>query len=797
MAGMFDTYRRHKKLVFSLLLLAMVLFLVGSNLLSQFGSRAEDRDTAVATWKYGTIRNSDLGHTIAELNMLNRVRGQIQRMYTGQEMNIPSASPEMALHRIVLSKKADAMGIEVSKANVQQWIKRYTYEIPTVSLQEALAKTRISEEQFFQAMQHDAKVDRVTRLLGGGLDNTPPAESFATYLHEKQQLTAEAVAVPVAEYMAEKSNKDDKILKQFFDLHKEKFAVDGEPGFRRPYEAQFQFFLANIADFVPAVEGQITDEAVKDYYEKNRDNFKELDLPKDDKKETDPKQDAEKKEADKDKKEPEKKDATVTPEPEKKDAEKNDAAKKDAAKKDAEKSPFSEGDEKGMPKLDPTPKTEIPKTDDKSSDANRERLSPSAVKLVSFNVADESKTDELKTDEDKNKLLFKEEKSVDEKKADDKKATENKTDDGKPAPEKPAPAKPSEPDTNLLDNKKIDDVKNVADEIKAKTKYKTLDQVKGEIRRGLARSPAVKNATAALDKANSTVTEYSTKRAIWSSNKLIGKEEPEPLAPSFADIAKNLGLLLGHTEMASFPEFVKKNPLSRFYLPESGVAFANKAYSHPMTEYTPVRITDGNDNLYSIWLTKDRKEVVPTFEEAKADVIKADLMIDARKKAQQEAERLVALAKKKPADMLEEVFASESGKKSIKIGPFSWKSQQGFGNNARLVTNDIPGIEEPGNEFMRGVYALEIGETGIAWNQTKTMAYVVRPSATENLPAVYTVNFLYGKKPSYENEETMRSIGTKWFAALEEDIGLKRDKSFGQRGGSESAGLPVSSSDDD
>src|SRR5690606_27301697 len=66
------------------------------------------------------------------------------------------------------------------------------------------------------------------------------------------------------------------------------------------------------------------------------------------------------------------------------------------------------------------------------------------------------------------------------------------------------------------------------------------------------------------------------------------------------------------------------------------------------------------------------------------------------------------------------------------VGPFSWLTQgsEFLGSQEPRVTS-VPGVETPGNEFMRSVFALSEGEVGVAFNAPQTEAFVVRVTSME------------------------------------------------------------------
>src|SRR5947207_1960739 len=114
MAGMFDTYRRHKKLIFSMILLAMVLFLVGGSLLGGRGRGSAYEDPVVAKWKYGAIHTSEVQRAAQQQTRLRTYFAAV----LGMQYNGGPVSQTDALEQILLARKGEQLGIVISDAKV-------------------------------------------------------------------------------------------------------------------------------------------------------------------------------------------------------------------------------------------------------------------------------------------------------------------------------------------------------------------------------------------------------------------------------------------------------------------------------------------------------------------------------------------------------------------------------------------------------------------------------------------------------------------------------------------------------
>jgi hypothetical protein len=66
-----------------------------------------------------------------------------------------------------------------------------------------------------------------------------------------------------------------------------------------------------------------------------------------------------------------------------------------------------------------------------------------------------------------------------------------------------------------------------------------------------------------------------------------------------------------------------------------------------------------------------------------------------------------------------------------KAGPFTWLTQGTVPFGTPPSLSQPEGISMPGEEFMQAVFALEPGKTAVAFNEPRTVCYVVRLESLE------------------------------------------------------------------
>jgi len=83
--------------------------------------------------------------------------------------------------------------------------------------------------------------------------------------------------------------------------------------------------------------------------------------------------------------------------------------------------------------------------------------------------------------------------------------------------------------------------------------------------------------------------------------------------------------------------------------------------------------------------------------------------------------------------------------KAMPIGPFSWLTEGMMGAGGGPTLSQPEGISMPGDEFMRAVFALESGRTTVAFNEPRTVCYVLRLVSQEPPTAELQEKFLAGR----------------------------------------------------
>jgi hypothetical protein len=112
--------------------------------------------------------------------------------------------------------------------------------------------------------------------------------------------------------------------------------------------------------------------------------------------------------------------------------------------------------------------------------------------------------------------------------------------------------------------------------------------------------------------------------------------------------------------------------------------------------------------------------------------------------------------------------------------PFSWLTQGLVPNDPRNRPrlSDVEGIDNPGEGFMRAVFALQEGEVGVASNAPESVFYVVRVAELNPPPDALWAMFTSEPYLNYFSVAAIEQnqIERAWIEELERMAGLKWER---------------------
>lgn len=253
--------------------------------------------------------------------------------------------------------------------------------------------------------------------------------------------------------------------------------------------------------------------------------------------------------------------------------------------------------------------------------------------------------------------------------------------------------------------------------------YRPFDEVKDEIREDLALQKVAEQLPSIQEKVQEHAKIY---------HQHIEKEMKPPVLPDWSSLAAERGLKLVTVPMgdlyASMHTDLARDSLARQQL--------FQMYQSLPLPFAPEMFINSTGRRGMIWVTEQKNELRPqTLNEVKEIVVKRWKEIEARPLAMKKAEELADETRKSGKSLTESLG---SRMPVVETEQFTWQIL--YPNFGRPVPGEVREkgvvagnsdidnrvIVAPGNDFMAAVYSLQVGETGVVFNQPQNRAYIVR-----------------------------------------------------------------------
>ena len=774
MASPFAAFRKYQAILLAVFgVIIILLFTVGDQLMKMTQEHAVVDPVAVK-FSGGKLTENELQKMIysrsAAASLLARIRsvamdsrlpaslrGRMPLDPRGLIITNESLSAEATVRSMLLARKAAEMGMQVSKEEVQEYLRgQVGFEMVTLpQIREIIegpknAPTHRSVDSMLEPIRQELLARQFFDFLARGLMAMPPAEQFSNFSKVYQKARADVIAIPVDDFLDKVGEPSDQELAGYFDRFKDTLPhtdpvgasqlASASPGFKLPHRAKVQYLKANFDVYVDRARPQVTDEEIAKFYEENKQRFPQQDLPL---------IDVDKKDGDKKKdKKGEKK------------SEAKDVKQKDVKDSDAEKKP-AEAPAKKDPKETPPAATKTP-----PSATNSPTAPPGAA------------TREVLA-ENKDNLSAKAPKNAGAK------------DQDQPGEAKAALTQPIVQGTALPSTQPVmQGSGGVRPAIAPPAKIKPLAEVKDEIQKILAEQKAAE----ALEK---TFRAIETKLQKNIDLRLTIAADPKKKLPPLLDfnqLAKEYNLTSHSTDLLSAHQMLEETDIGKSYDPLSsqpyiGLVFSSKG-EHSL--HHVLKTTDEPKDQYLSWKIEDEGEKVSPLEGVvKQEVLKHwkrgsgldDAAGKARGLAVAAAEQLAERIRK--GESLADAAKSVSGAKVIEANPFSWMTYGELRSrmeapNGPPKLSEVEGIDGPGHEFMDKVFSLKPGEVGVALNHPRTYVYVIKIRGQETSPRVLQETFVADITNQVNRLEISRAtelevseFGRRLFEQLDKDYQVK------------------------
>lgn len=263
------------------------------------GSGAKQQNPVVASWNGGELRESDLQNHIGRRQLLVNFQQavQMQAAERGVEPR-PGIIPRNVgegniIETFMLAKQAEQQGIVVSDEAVIQHLQgqlaggTMTGNELAKTLELATQK-RISQSQLIEGYKLELAAHRMRVLANGGAftgniaDNAAtPAQALDYFKRLNRRMEAEVLELPVEDYVSQVQDEpSDAEVKELYEEYKNQLKSPAfpEPGFREPLRISIDWLKADFPEILDREIAKLTEEELRDYYEKNKESFTKLSL---------------------------------------------------------------------------------------------------------------------------------------------------------------------------------------------------------------------------------------------------------------------------------------------------------------------------------------------------------------------------------------------------------------------------------------------------------------------------------------------------------------------------------------
>ncbi len=714
MASPFAKFRKNQKVMMVVLtVMAMFAFVVLPNFID-FGQKTSAPNPEVVKTRYGVLREMDL-HNLGQRRILANqfINNARQRANLGMVGNIFGGTQESELvSSMIFARKAEELGFYISDNQIIAFLDELTNKtIDGEGFAQIAQERGVQESEIMEALRYEMTVLQFPRNYLVGTQVQTPAGRWDMYQSLNREVSVELIPLPVENFIGRVPKPDETTLRAFFEQHQFAEATfhEIEPGFKQPHRVAFQYFKIKAEDFASQVS--VTEDEIIAAYERDKDVLyryrpdassfnnpftlpgtnEDAGIPVDD----------------------------VAPE-----------AVTDPAPVTETEVPAADGtvapaDE--TPPADDAPATDAAPADapigEKSPEAPQSSVRRSPFQLASYRLQDAAPAEGDPAAEPSvtptNTAAVADPATPEAAAPPAAEANAATTTDAAP------PLTEDEPLANedLLPPGELQDGPDPM--------YEPLWKVREQVRKSVADEqarPLMEKVTAEL---NREMRLYESKWKGWNAQRVQKKDLPAPKPLDFDDLARKSGVETRKTSLLASDAllFSEEHTLGKSYVgetPSEATAIFNSAYQgSPL--FQPQQSQDVQGNHYLFWKTEDKDAYLPTLEEVRGDVEEAWNRQAARKLAVAEANKLADEARKsgKP---LNEAFANRADLPVTTPRPFTWK----FGGfmfgqqEIPIRTSTVEGVEEAGDDFMRTAYGLNIGEIGVAMNETKSAAYLMR-----------------------------------------------------------------------
>lgn len=265
--------------------MCMLAFVVLPSVMQMMQTGGGGGDQVVVTTKYGSINESELRSMRQAREITNRFVADLMRrsgadprlLRNGQIFG--GSSEQEVVNAMLMARRAEEMGVIVSDDAVRLFIREVTQnQVSSDDMRLIIDGLNVQQNHLFDALRAELAAQQVSRVLTSGVGpiSASPAERYDYFRRVSARIRAEAVEVPVADFVDKVAAPSDADLAAFYEEYKDELPNSGtpEPGFRQPKMVAADVITVEYASFVDTEA--VTAEEVEKYYQEHLDDYKSI-----------------------------------------------------------------------------------------------------------------------------------------------------------------------------------------------------------------------------------------------------------------------------------------------------------------------------------------------------------------------------------------------------------------------------------------------------------------------------------------------------------------------------------------
>ena len=184
-------------------------------------------------------------------------------------------SEQGAIRTFEFASQAAKQGFALSDSQLLQWLQEYCGDLYNEAELNALARKLTNNQMSLRFVQEQLRMHMLAQVFAtqgnAGLNVITPDQLWASFLKFNQKANVETYEFLVSDFVSKVTEEpSESELSDLFEEGKERFpsTQSEEPGFRRRYAASFQYVSGSAETFLADEISKLTDEEVKAEYER-------------------------------------------------------------------------------------------------------------------------------------------------------------------------------------------------------------------------------------------------------------------------------------------------------------------------------------------------------------------------------------------------------------------------------------------------------------------------------------------------------------------------------------------------